>query len=103
MIDESLQEGFIPLHIAAYNTITNINENNEKIINNEHEISKLINQGKHCPEIYREEPYDEDNLLFTIGKPPSGTCWIMRTRPGRLSAVSLTTFHSPTRGPSVDK
>ena len=42
MIDESLQEGFIPLHIAAYNTITNINENNEKIINNEHEISKLI-------------------------------------------------------------
>ena len=31
MIDESLQEGFIPLHIAAYNTITNINENNINI------------------------------------------------------------------------
>ena len=37
--------------ITQHIQISNINENNEKIINNEHEISKLINQGKHCPEI----------------------------------------------------
>ena len=68
VIDESLQEGFIPLHIAAYNTITNINENNEKIINNEHEISKLI---KALPKDIAA--LDKRSVLANVNSQGSGT------------------------------
>ena len=65
-----------------------------KIITQPDNTNKIVRQetvrktrASLSPEIYREEPYDEDNLLFTIGKPPSGTCWILIITADNIASI----------------